>query len=351
MTGVTLSHCRRLPHEPTSRDRAWHTDPVTIPASWSTPLSKALDIAVVPGFSKIGFLVRKKLGQWPEISAFDMTGKTVVITGPTSGLGAEVARLLAPTGAKLILVGRNPAKLATMISELEPACRGGAPVSVVAEMGDLDAVRQACLNIAGLVPHIDVLVHNAGALLNTRQLSAQGIEQTVASHVVGPFLMTSLLLPQLPGGRVVTVSSGGMYTKGLPALNAGGSLEMSDEKYNGSQQYAIAKRAQVTLNEIWAERQPDIQFAAMHPGWADTPGVQESIPGFRRLTAPILRSAREGADTIAWLSVIGDLPDSNGSFWCDRQSWSIHKSSLTKKTDTPAGRAELWKQLEQYCQL
>ena len=70
----------------------------------STTVSKVLDFAVVPGFSKIGFLIRKKLGGWPEISDFDMTGKTVVITGPTSGLGAEVARLLAPTGAKLILV-------------------------------------------------------------------------------------------------------------------------------------------------------------------------------------------------------------------------------------------------------
>ena len=71
-------------------------------------MSKLLDLAVVPGFSKIGFLIRKKLGGWSEISDFDLTGKTVVITGPTSGLGAEVARLLAPTGAKLILLKSGP---------------------------------------------------------------------------------------------------------------------------------------------------------------------------------------------------------------------------------------------------
>ena len=94
-------------------------------------MSKVLDFAVVPGFSKVGFLIRKRLGGWSEISDFDLTGKTVVITGPTSGLGAEVARLLAPTGAKLILVGRNPQKLAAMIAEIEPTCAAGMPDAVL----------------------------------------------------------------------------------------------------------------------------------------------------------------------------------------------------------------------------
>ena len=187
-------------------------------------MSKLLDFAVVPGFSKIGFLIRKKLSGWSEISDFDLTGQTVVITGPTSGLGAEVARLLAPTGARLILVGRNPQKLAAMIAEIGPKCVAGKPESVIAEMGDLSAVRRACIDIQKLASHIDVLVHNAGALLNSREVSAEGIEQTIASHVVGPYLMTSLLLPELRGGRVVAVSSGGMYTKGIPDLHSCASL-------------------------------------------------------------------------------------------------------------------------------
>ena len=312
-------------------------------------MSKVLDFAVVPGFSKIGFLVRKKLGGWPEVSEFDLTGKTVVITGPTSGLGAEVVRLLAPTGAKLILVGRNPQKLAATISEIESKCVAGKPESVIADMGDLSAVRQACADIQKLTSHIDVLVHNAGALLNSRHVSPEGIEQTIASHVVGPYLMTTLLLPELREGRVVTVSSGGMYAKGIPDLGNSASLEMSADKYNGSQQYAIAKRLQVTLNEMWAERVPETEFVAMHPGWADTPGVQESIPGFRRLTQPILRSARDGADTIAWLAAIDVLPSASGTFWCDRETWPIHKTSVTRKSDTPEVRRQLWEVLEQYC--
>lgn len=313
----------------------------------NTFLSNALDAAVVPGFSKIGYAIRKRIGNWQPISGFDLRGKTVVITGPTSGLGKEVARQLAPTGANLVLVARNEEKCARVIDEIAPLCIGNTPVFVRAEMGDLESVRSACVVIQQQFTHIDVLIHNAGALLNTRQVSPQGIEQTIASHVVGPFLMTTLLLPLLNGGRVVTVSSGGMYSSGLQSFDKGETLEMPAHKYGGSKQYAIAKRAQVTLNEMWATREPQTEFVSMHPGWADTPGVQESIPGFRRVTAPILRSASEGADTIAWLAVVDPLPGASGTFWSDREVRPTHKTPQSRKLDTEINRQSLWQHVEQ----
>jgi NAD(P)-dependent dehydrogenase (short-subunit alcohol dehydrogenase family) len=246
----------------------------------------------------------------------------------------------------LVLVARNEEKCARVIDEITPLCTGSKPVFVHAEMGDLESVRSACAVIQQQFSHIDVLIHNAGALLNTRQVSPQGIEQTIASHVVGPFLMTTLLLPMMHGGRVVTVSSGGMYTSALPAFNNGETLELPTAKYNGSKQYAIAKRAQVTLNEMWAIRETHTEFVAMHPGWADTPGVQESIPGFRRVTAPILRTASEGADTIAWLAAVNPLPGVSGTFWSDREVRSIHKTSQSKKLDTELNREALWQYVE-----
>ena len=312
----------------------------------NTFLSNALDAAVVPGFSKIGYAIRKRLGNWQPISSFDLRGKTVVITGPTSGLGEQVARQLALTGANLVLVARNEEKCARVIAEITPLCTGNTPVFVRAEMGDLESVRSACTAIQQKITHIDVLIHNAGALLNTRQVSPQGIEQTIASHVVGPFLMTTLLLPLMNGGRVVTVSSGGMYSSGLPAFDKGETLEMPAHKYGGSKQYAIAKRAQVTLTEMWATRVPQTEFVSMHPGWADTPGVQESIPGFRRVTAPILRSAGEGADTIAWLAVVSPLPGASGTFWSDREIRPTHKTPQSKKLDTESNRLALWQYVE-----
>ena len=313
----------------------------------NTFLSNALDAAVVPGFSKIGYAIRKRLGNWQPISSFDLRGKTVVITGPTSGLGEQVARQLALTGANLVLVARNEEKCARVIAEITPLCTGNTPVFVRAEMGDLESVRSACAAIQQQFTRIDVLIHNAGALLNTRQVSPQGIEQTIASHVVGPFLMTTLLLPLMNGGRVVTVSSGGMYSSGLPVFDKGETLEMPAHKYGGSKQYAIAKRAQVTLTEMWATRVLQTEFVSMHPGWADTPGVQESIPGFRRVTAPILRTASEGADTIAWLAAVSPLPGRNGTFWSDREIRPTHKTPQSKKLDTEVNRQSLWQQVEQ----
>ena len=132
---------------------------------------------------------------------------------------------------------------------------------------------------------------------------ADGTEATIASQVVGPTLLTSLLLERLGGsapGRVITVSSGGMYTAGLTVRR----LQMDASDYHGSKQYALAKRAQVTLNEMWAERVDpgSVVFHSMHPGWADTPGVQESLPTFRRIVGPLLRDADQGADTMVWLA-------------------------------------------------
>jgi NAD(P)-dependent dehydrogenase (short-subunit alcohol dehydrogenase family) len=211
-------------------------------------------------------------------------------------------------------------------------------------MGDLPSVGRAAREIATRFAQVFAIVHNAGALLNSREVSPQGIEQTVASHVLGPHLLTTVLLPNLIAtqGRVVTVSSGGMYSAELPNIDGKRTLEMRPDVYNGSKQYAIAKRAQVTLNEIWATKERSVHFDSMHPGWADTPGVQDSIPAFRRITKPILRSAQQGADTIAWLAAVQPIPGPSGAFWSDREVRSIHKLPMTRRSDTAQARTNLW---------
>ena len=306
--------------------------------------SSLLDTAIVPGFSRFGFLARSRINHWDQVSSYDLAGKVVVITGPTSGLGKECVRILAPTGAQLVLVARNREKCEDVISSVRSICTGPEPVCVVAEMGNLPSVGNAAREIATRFPHVFAIIHNAGALLNTREVSPQGIEQTVASHVLGPHLLTTVLLPNVIAaqGRVVTVSSGGMYSAELPNIDGKRTLEMRTDSYNGSKQYAIAKRAQVTLNEMWASKERSVHFDAMHPGWADTPGVQESIPAFRRITKPILRSAKQGADTIAWLAAVQSIPGSSGSFWSDREVRSIHKLPMTRRSDTAEARTNLW---------
>ena len=161
-------------------------------------------------------------------------------------------------------------------------------------MGDLRAVEALATELARRHDRIDVLIHNAGALTADRRESPQGIEMTVASQVMGPFLLTARLLPQLRvggPGRVLTMSSGGMYS----AASTVERLQMGAD-YKGAEQYARAKRAQVTLNEMWAQRvdPAEVVFHALHPGWADTPGVAESLPTFRKVVGPLLRSPRAG---------------------------------------------------------
>jgi len=304
----------------------------------SNIVSDVLDTTVVGGFSRIGYEWRSRSRGFAAPESFDLRGRRIAVTGPTSGLGLETVRMLAPTGADLVLVGRDPARTQAVADQLAASSTGSVHV-VTADMSDLGAVASA----VPLMGNVDVLVHNAGALLPQRELSPQGIEMTVAVHVIGPHLMTRLLLPSLSraGGRVVTVASGGMYAADLPRVAGDRTLEMNEMHWNGTRQYAIAKRAQVTLNEMWAAAEPAVHFAAMHPGWADTPGVRSSIPLFGRLTSPILRTAAEGADTVGWLVASPDVGRS-GRFWCDREAVSVHRLPSTKRSDTPAARAALW---------
>ena len=304
----------------------------------------ALEATVAPSFTRIGPLVRSRLDHWREVDTYDIAGRVIVITGATSGLGMSAAATLAADGATLVLVARNAAKAddvrATLLRHGAP---GGVEV-VIAEMGDLESVRAAAATIAARHDRIDVLVHNAGALDASYAVSPQGIEQTVASQVVGPFLLTSLLLDRLraaDAGRVLWVSSGGMYSQPL----AVDQLEMGPDDYDGATAYARAKRAQVTLVEIWSERlRPDeIVMHAMHPGWADTPGVRRSLPTFRRIVGPLLRSPAEGADTLVWLCADEGQPlAESGRFWLDRRPRPIHKMQRTRRADSQHERQRLW---------
>ena len=307
-------------------------------------VDRIIEVPVVPSFTKIGYAVRSRLDRWNDLDSYDLHGRNYVVTGSSSGLGKFTAQHLAARGAHVVVNSRSHDSAKRTADEIMGAT-GSTEVSILAcDMGELDQVRAAAADLTSRFPKIDGLLHNAGALSNERQENSAGIEATVASQVVGPFLLTSLLLDSLRAsapGRVITMSSGGMYTAGLTVDR----LQMSDDEYGGSEQYARAKRAQVTLNEMWAKRIPagEIVFHAMHPGWADTPGVEASLPTFRKVVGPLLRSSEEGADTMVWLAAdSGEAVSTTGDFWLDRRQRSIHKIGKTRKTDTPERRRDLW---------
>jgi dehydrogenase/reductase SDR family member 12 len=304
----------------------------------------ALEITIVPSFTKLGYAARSRLQHWSSFEGYDLRGQVIVVTGATSGLGRWAAEQLASMHATVVVVGRGGDRNASVAAEITESTGNERVTGASCDLGDLDQVRRLADRLMSDHDRLDVLVHNAGALSAERMVSPQGIETTVASQVVGPFLLTHLLTDLLAASapsRVITMSSGGMYTAPLTVSG----LEMAPEEYQGTKQYALAKRAQVTLTEIAAARLGDrgIRFHAMHPGWADTPGVEAALPGFRKVMGPLLRSPEQGADTLVWLAADDGEPiDTNGGFWLDRRRRSIHKLPATKRSDTADRRERLW---------
>ena len=166
-----------------------------------------------------------------------------------------------------------------------------------------------------------------------REETEEGFDRVFATNVLGPFLLTELLLPRIAesdDGRVITMSSGGMYSSGFDLDDP----QFLKPEYKPTAAYAHTKRAEVMLTEEWNERAGESgpTFYSVHPGWAVTPGMSEALPGFHRLLGPILRTPAEGAETTVWLC--GAAPDEapGGDFFEDRKPRPKHRIPGTRET-------------------
>lgn len=317
---------------------------------------RVLDRTVAPGFSAVGYGVRKRLPTWPADVAPDaLRGRTAIVTGASSGLGVETAAGLGRLGADVHLVVRDPAKGEAVARRLRAQVPAAAGFTVwTCDISDLDSVRAVAAELTEALARLDVLVHNAGALPVNRAQAAQGHELTMALHVLGPVLMTDLLVARLAaastsaagGGaagargrraRVVLVTSGGMYAQRLRADDP----DYHDGDYSGPVAYARSKRAQVELLPVLQRRwgRFGIDVHATHPGWADTPGVAESLPVFKMVAGPFLRDERAGADTTVWLAAT-QPPPVGGGLWHDRRRRPTHFVGQTETGELE--RAALW---------
>jgi NAD(P)-dependent dehydrogenase (short-subunit alcohol dehydrogenase family) len=307
----------------------------------ATLIDQLLEITVVGSFSRIGFDVRSRLFAWPAPTAEALAGRTILLTGATSGLGREAARQLAVLGARVVLLGRDEAKLAAVRDDLVRSYQEDRFPTVVADMSSLESVHRAVERVASTEPRLDGLIDNAGAMFRTRQTSPDGIEATVATTVTGPFVLVAGLLPLLRSSRVarvVSVTSGGQYAQRLDLDD----LQSSAEPFDGVRAYARAKRAQVCLMREWSRRIPrgDIAFSSMHPGWADTPGVATALPVFHRIMGPILRTPAQGADTMVWLATEPRASGLAGRLVLDRRARPFDRIPSTRVT--PIDRRRLW---------
>ncbi len=273
----------------------------------STPLRDAIDrsmeLLIAPSFARSGCLLRSRLYRWPEISA-PLPGAHVVVAGATSGIGLASAHRYARLGAHLHLIGRDATRAAHAREELLKDGASAVEISLV-NLAERDEVTALASHLCGAIPRLHALVYSAGILRHDYAINSSGTEETIATHLLAPYLLAnglSELLAQSKGGSFILVSSGGAYTQRLDLAM----LEMTRESYNGTIAYARAKRAQITLAPAIEHRLggTGARVYAMHPGWVDTPGLTRGLPRFARLLRPLLRTPSEGAETILWLSEV-----------------------------------------------
>jgi dehydrogenase/reductase SDR family member 12 len=310
----------------------------------ATSVDRALEASIVGSFGSPGPALRRRLAHWDPLTAAG-TGRTVLVTGANRGLGFAAARALLARGARVVVTARDRERAQATVERLVADVGGDARERLVAEtleLADLASVRALAGRLTQGAP-LDIVVHNAGAMFPERTLSADGFELTYQVHVVAPFLLTSLLHPMLStraDARVVTVSSGGMYTERLVVRRID-----SPRSYRPSVAYARAKRAQVELGREWHARlgaRDGVAFQVMHPGWARTPGLATSLPGFSRLAAPVLRSPEVAVDTITYLCLTPrSSPELHGgAFWHDRLPRTTDRLARTRCEQSD--RDELW---------
>jgi dehydrogenase/reductase SDR family member 12 len=171
------------------------------------------------------------------------------------------------------------------------------------------------------------LVCNAGALLNEKTLTSEGVEVTFATHLLfGTYLLGELLMPHLEAsddGRIACVSSGGMYNSKFPAWEDATSSGI--KKYDGQFVYTYAKRGQVLLCEEWQKLHPKLKVISCHPGWTATEAVDAAYGDDKKYLEP-LRTPWQGAEGIIWLFIAPSNKIEGGAFYLDRQPRVKHLS-------------------------
>jgi dehydrogenase/reductase SDR family protein 12 len=289
-------------------------------------------------YTRGGFEKHQRAYFRAEDVAVDLHDKHVLITGANSGIGYCAAEALGLRGATVHLLCRNSERgeaakmrLVQKLSERTGAATGVSVSTSAAERVHLHVVDVSeAHSIRRFVqdylergfPAPNVLVHNAGAMTSPWKATSEGVEVNFATNVMGPVLLTDLLLPsmlQSDSGdhRVIFVTSAGMLTERLETKD----LEWRDRaRFDATRQYAKNKRQQVAIVEQYARTvSPDkVLFVACHPGWAETPLVQEAMPGFYARLRGSLRTADQGADTIVWLSCVPRSRIEDGMLYFDR---------------------------------
>ncbi len=249
-----------------------------------------------------------------------MQGKTVIITGATSGIGEVAAVRLAEQGARIVFTARDHARADDTIAKLKRANSKADHAVHMADLSRLSEMKRVGAELAQ-EPQIDVLVNNAGALFNKRQETADGLEMTFALNHMAYFVITNMLLGRLKGGaRIVTVASN---------AHRGARLDFDDlqsrRNYGGFPVYSKSKLCNILFNRELAHRiaGSGVTANALHPGFVAT-RFGDNSGGLMRTVLKVAKpigaiSPQEGARTIIYLASSPEVAGVSGGYFYERK--------------------------------
>jgi retinol dehydrogenase 14 len=270
-----------------------------------------------------------------------MGGKTVLITGGTSGIGKAAAVALAAMDAKVVVVGRNQERGEAAVEEIRARSQNKSVELLLADLSVQSEVRRLAEEFQERHDRLDVLANNAGLVQSKRSETPDGIETTLAINHLAPFLLTNLLLGRLEQSapsRVITVSS---------EAQRWGKMDFEDlqsrRKYRGFPVYGLTKLANIMFTYELAERLNGTGVTAncLHPGSVGTNFGQNNrgpMVLFFRTFKPFMRSSEKGADTLVWLASSPEVDGVSGKYFSDRKEIEAKKVAYDR-----AARRRLWK--------
>ena len=252
-----------------------------------------------------------------------MRGKTVVITGATSGLGASAARSLAEQGARILFTARDENRGAATLAMLRGVNPNAGHEMVLADLTTLADMRRAGEMLAARAGQVDVLVNNAGAIFQRRSLTADGLEMTFAVNHMAYFLITECLRPTLaPGARIVSTASVAHQSSALDFD------DMTLAKVSPGLFAMVAYGRSKLCNILWTRELArrlvgtGITANCFHPGGVNT-GFGDNLKGFAGhafgLAKRFMLTPAQGADTLVWLASSPDAAGHTGDYWYKRR--------------------------------
>lgn len=249
----------------------------------------------------------------------DLSGKTILVTGATSGIGYEAAVDFAAAGARTVIIGRNPDKTDTVLAEIKKRSGSDTVDALLCDFSSQAAIRRLAQTVLDRYPRLDVLVNNAGAVHTRRTLTEDGIEATFAVNHLGYFLLTHLLLDRLVASapaRIVNVAS---------TIHYRGTIDFDDlgfeQGYAIMKAYARSKLANVLFTRELAKRLEGrgVTVNALHPGvvathiWDGAPSWTQ--PLFALAKRIFMTTPAQGAETILYLATYPDVAEVSGLYF------------------------------------